>query len=150
MIKGQFIQKAKFTKQNFMALAACAFAAYYVISIYGSPPEAAGIESIERQIAQVQQSVIELESKPSVPLITDSWGRFLKLADRLGVFVTPEDSTDRPFYEGPLKSWNGTVTGDVRSVLISLVEGQRLLPLYLYSYDLKDGKLTVDFSVVGG
>ncbi|MFL1449350.1 hypothetical protein ACI77O_13215 [Pseudomonas tritici] len=108
---------------------------------------------LDRDIQESQSLISDFVSAPILPLLTDSWREVYATMEMNGLEIKPDDGTiangSLSTYEGPLKHWHGTVTGDAKTVLAVMKRIQKSEPVYLLDYSVSDGEFKLYFAVVG-
>lgn len=106
------------------------------------------VEVIEQNIQDYNTMAERLAQLEVLPPVKEQWKYVPAIATRYGVDVNVL-SSGNGMYNGPLKAWNGELDGKVGSVLVAALEIQQTVPTYLYKINIKNGKATLGFSVLG-
>lgn len=109
--------------------------------------------SLDADIAESQSAINELSASPVLPPLTESWREVVALMELLDVSFVPldvaEGNSPGGTYEGPLKSWSGTVKGNAQVVLAAVKKAQQTNPVFLLNYTAEGGVFTLNLAVVG-
>ncbi|MEE2730514.1 MAG: hypothetical protein VYA55_06795 [Pseudomonadota bacterium] len=106
------------------------------------------VEVIEQNIQEYNTMAERLAQLEVLPPVKEQWKYVPAIAGRYGVDLNVL-SNPANMYNGPLRAWNGELEGKVGSVLVAALEIQQTVPTYLYKLNIKNGKATLGFSVLG-
>lgn len=106
------------------------------------------VEVIEQNIQDYNTMAERLAQLEVLPPVKEQWKYIPAITARYGVELNVL-SNGSGMYNGPLKAWNGELEGKVGSVLVAALEIQQTVPAYLYKVNIKEGKATLGFSVLG-
>ncbi|RLU00531.1 hypothetical protein [Ketobacter sp.] len=106
------------------------------------------VEVIEQNIQEYNTMAERLAQLEVLPPVKEQWKYVPAIAGRYGVDLNVL-SNPANMYDGPLRAWNGQLEGKVGSVLVAALEIQQTVPTYLYKLNIKNGKATLGFSVLG-
>lgn len=131
-----------------ITLFACGKLTYDLIDARKLPTD---YDSIDSDIRIAAADVAELGSIPELPLVPDSWDHVLAAGTTYGFDIKPFATNDQDvlLYQGPLKSWSGTIRGNKQIVLRAVRQLQKRVPMYLFEYKTEDDEIFLNFSVVG-
>lgn len=107
------------------------------------------VEVIEQNIQEYNTMAERLAQLEVLPPVEEQWKYIPAITGRYGVELTALGTEHSGMYTGPLVAWHGELTGKVGSVLVAALEIQQTVPTYLYQIDIKNGKATLGFSVLG-
>ncbi len=106
------------------------------------------VEVIEQNIQEYNTMAERLAQLEVLPPVKEQWKYIPAIVGRYGVEMSVLSSASN-MYNGPLQAWNGELEGKVGSVLVTALEIQQTVPTYLYELNIKNGKATLGFSVLG-
>lgn len=109
-------------------------------------------DRLDKDIAESQSRISKLVAAPVLAPLNDSWREVTSTLELAGLELTPDDGSmesNGSTYEGPLKHWSGTVSGDAKLVLAIIKKIQQNQPVYLLDYSMGDGEFKLYLAVVG-
>lgn len=107
---------------------------------------------LDNDIAESQALISNLVAAPILPSLKTSWREVSAALELAGLVLVPDDGTivsSGSNYEGPLKNWVGSVSGDPLLVLSVVKKIQQTDPVYLLDYTMVDGEFKLILAVVG-
>lgn len=107
---------------------------------------------LDKQIAESQTLISNLVAAPVLPPLNDSWREVTSMIELSGLELKPDDgsmSGSGIAYEGPLKHWSGSVSGDAKLVIAVIKKVQQTNPVFLLDYSMADGEFKLYLAVVG-
>lgn len=131
-------------------IALCAFGTLKLDASRELPNDAPGLDS---KIQKSQGDISAYVNVPVLPPLADSWKEVSATLAIHGLELKPDDGTmdngTATRYQGPLRNWGGSVSGDARHVLAVINKTQQSEPVYLLDYSITDGYIKLYLSVVG-
>lgn len=107
---------------------------------------------LDKDIAESQTLISNLVASPVLPPLKDSWREVASTLELAGLDLKPDDgsmASSGNTYEGPLKHWSGSVSGDAKLVLAVIKKIQHSNPVFLLDYSMGDGEFKLYLAVVG-
>lgn len=107
---------------------------------------------LDKDISESQATISNLMASPVLPPLKESWREVSSTLELAGLELKPDDgslASGVSVYEGPLKHWSGSVSGDAKLVLAVIKKIQHIDPVYLLDYSMADGEFKLYLTVVG-
>lgn len=108
---------------------------------------------LDADMQRSQALINEYVSAPVLPPLKESWREVAAIMQLNGLELTPDDGNMQngsiSTYDGPLKFWGGSVTGDAKTVIAAIRSAQMTLPTFLLDYSANDGEIKMYLAVVG-
>lgn len=131
-------------------LVLCAYGTFMLESKRTLPND---YHTLDATITESQEMINEYAAAPVLPPLTESWREVSSFMALHGLVLKPDDgsmaSGSTSAYEGPLKSWGGSVSGNAKNVLAAVKKAQQMYPMFLLDYKAGDGTFTMNLAVVG-
>lgn len=131
-------------------LAGCVFLTLKLESTRNLPKD---FGRLDGDIQHSQSMISELVAAPVLPPLTQSWREVSATLQINGLALSPDDGSmangSFSSYQGPLKHWSGSVSGDAKAVMAVINKIQKSEPVYLLDYSMADGIFKVYLAVVG-
>lgn len=109
-------------------------------------------DRLDKDISESQVLISNLVAAPVLAPLKDSWREVSSTLELAGLELIPDDgsmSSGVSTYEGPLKHWSGSVSGDPKLVLAVINKIQHTDPVFLLDYSMADGEFKLYLAVVG-
>lgn len=107
---------------------------------------------LDKDISESQGLISNLVTAPVLAPLKDSWREVSSTLELAGLELIPVDSSAGSVgstYEGPVKHWSGSVSGDAKLVLALIKKIQQTDPVFLLDYSKVDGEFKLYLAVVG-
>lgn len=108
---------------------------------------------LDQDILESQSLISDFVAAPVLPPLQESWREVASTLELNGLELTPDDGAMSggavSTYEGPLKHWGGSVSGDAKTVLAVVKIIQQSNPVFLLDYSVADGEFKLYLAVVG-
>jgi hypothetical protein len=108
---------------------------------------------LDADIQRSQALIKEYVSAPVLPPLKESWREVAAIMQMNGLVLTPDDGAMKSgtisYYDGPLKYWGGSVSGDAKTVIAAIRSAQMSLPTFLLDYSAGEGQFKIYLAVVG-
>lgn len=103
---------------------------------------------VEQDIEEFNTMAERLAQLEMLPPVRMQWAYIKAIAEEYGVDLSLSDSKGK-LYRGPLASWDGEIKGDMGAILVTAIEMQETVPMYLYDFDVNQNKATIKLAVLG-
>ncbi len=109
------------------------------------------IAQLESQIASYKFQSQRIAVMEQLSPVKKNWSVVEAIVKTYGVNLESfGEDRNQDAYQGPLDAWQGAISGSTQTVLVTARKMQSLVPVYFYSFELGNGNMSINFSVLGG
>lgn len=133
-------------------IATIALSAYVVFTMESGRRLPYDYDDIQFKIQDLHESISQLSTAPVLEKRESVWRDVKAMASLHGVTFKSEEGEEGEegsVYEGPLKSWRASLSGEPKSVFALAALAQKHHPVYLLDYKIAAGEAKLILAIVG-